>query len=44
MKVELKEIVDTLINDSKWDAVETIINEYGGEIVDYAYTHPDCPW
>lgn len=44
MTNELKEIVDLLIANGHWCALDDICREYGSEVDAYVRADEDCPW
>jgi hypothetical protein len=44
MNEELKYILDLLISEGHWHALDDIAKEYGSQVRDYICNDADCPW
>lgn len=44
MSTELREIIDLLIGEGHWNALDSICREYGGDVESYIRSDIDCPW
>ncbi len=44
MSTELRDIIDLLIVEGHWDALDDICKVYGSDVYDYVRRDEDCPW
>jgi len=44
MQEDLKLVIDTLIAEGEWSALDVIARTFGGVIDYYIRNHEDCPW
>jgi hypothetical protein len=44
MSESLKDAIDILIYGGEWSALDALCKHLGGDVVNYVWDHPDCPW
>jgi hypothetical protein len=44
MSESLKDAIDVLIYEGEWSALDALCKHFGGDVFDYVWDHPDCPW
>ena len=43
MQEDLKLVIDTLIAEGEWSALDVIARTFGGDVYYYIRNHEDCP-
>jgi hypothetical protein len=44
MPESLKDAIDVLIYEGEWSALDALCKHFGGDVFNYVWDDPDCPW